>query len=74
MAKIHDFDARGVWRLWILQKVSIKCLIPHFSCRAWKYESNGGLVEGLSAILAEKNESSTYENQRFMPKPEVMRH
>ena len=57
-AKNHDFDARGVWRLWILRKVFKKCLIPHFSCRAWKYESNGGLVEGLSALFAEKNESN----------------
>ena len=56
--KNHDFDARGVWRLWILRKVFKKCLIPHFSCRAWKYESNGGLVDGLSAFFAEKNEST----------------
>ena len=56
--KNHDFDARGIWRPWILRKVSIKCLIAHFSCRAWKYESNGGLVDGLSALFAEKNESS----------------
>ena len=58
MAKIQDFDAHGVWRFWIKRKVSIKCSIPHFSCKAWKYESNGGLVEGISALLAEKNESS----------------
>ena len=37
-----------------LVKVSKKCLIPHFSYRAWKYESNDGLVEGLSALLAVK--------------------
>ena len=30
------------------------------SRRAWKYKSNGGLVEGVSAILAEKNESTRY--------------
>ena len=57
-AKIQDFDARGVWRRCILRKVSIKWSIPHYSLRAWKYEANGALVEGVSAIFAEKNESS----------------
>ena len=38
--------------------------------RAWKYESNGGRIEGVSAILAEKN----YESGSKLPnndKPEV---
>ena len=36
---------------------SIKCSEAHFSWRAWRYESNGGRVECLSAIFAGKNES-----------------
>ena len=54
MAKIHDFDACGVWRPWILQKVSRKYSFVHLSYRAWKYKSYGGLVECVSAIFAEK--------------------
>ena len=52
-----------MWRLVRLYapKDLSSCSIAHFSYRAWEYESNGGRLDGASAILAEKNESGRQE-------------
>ena len=39
-----------------------------FSCEAWKCKPNGGRFEGVSAILAEKNES-IIQDQKSLKSP-----